>query len=262
MGRTTTLATAALAVTLAVTDVQAGHGSARAHDMPAFINAAVADPARPEADTKRDADRHPALTLVFAGVKPGDRVVELIPGGGYFTRLLSAVVGPSGKVYAVVPPRRPDAPADQPDPAARLQSITTDSHYSNVTVTVQKVGQLELPQGIDLVWTSQNYHDFHNLPDIRVADIDKAVYKALKPGGVYIVLDHAAQAGSGFRDTSTLHRIDLQAVKKEVRSVGFKLEASSDILRNSSDPHTAKVFDPVIRGHTDQFMFKFRKPKT
>ena len=259
MGRTTAVATLALAAALAVTTVQAGQRP-RAHDMPAFINAAGADPARPEADTKRDADRHPALTLAFAGVKPGDRVVELIPGGGYFTRLLSAVVGPNGKVYAVVPPRRPDAPADQPDPAARLQPITSDSHYSNVTVSVQKVGQLELPRGVDLVWTSQNYHDFHNVPDIRVADIDKAVFKALKPGGVYIVLDHIAEAGSGFRDTSTLHRIDPQAVKKEVRSAGFRLEASSDILRNSSDPHTAKVFDPAMRGHTDQFILKFRKP--
>jgi predicted methyltransferase len=260
MGRTTTVATVALAAALSVTTVQAGHGSSRAHDMPRFINAAVADPARPEADTKRDADRHPALTLAFTGVKPGDRVVELIPGGGYVTRLLSAVVGPNGKVYALVPPRRPDAPPDQPDPAARLQPITSDSHYSNVSVSVQNVGQLALPQGVDLVWTSQNYHDFHNVPDIRVADIDKAVFKALKPGGVYIVIDHAAQAGSGFRDTATLHRIDPQAVKKEVRSVGFRLEASSDILRNSNDPHTAKVFDPAIRGHTDQFMFKFRKP--
>jgi predicted methyltransferase len=261
MGRTATLATAALAVTLAVTGVEAGHGSARAHDMPPFITAAVADPARPEADTKRDADRHPALTLAFAGVKPGDQVGELIPGGGYFTRLLSALVGPKGKVYALVPPRRPDAPADSPDPAARLQPITSDAHYANVTVSVQKVAQLDLPQGLDFVWTSQNYHDFHNIPNINVADIDKAVFKALKPGGTFLVLDHAAEAGSGFRDTGTLHRIDPQAVKKEVESVGFKFVGSSDVLRNKADPHTGKVFEGDIRGHTDQFIFKFRKPK-
>ncbi|TLZ50384.1 MAG: class I SAM-dependent methyltransferase, partial [Gammaproteobacteria bacterium] len=82
------------------------------------------------------------------------------------------------------------------------------------------------------------------------------------PGGVYLVLDHAAQAGSGFRDTSTLHRIDPEAVKKEVMSAGFRFEAKSDILSNQDDPHTAKVFDPGIRGHTDQFIFKFRKPRT
>ena len=263
MVRATILASgSALAAALVVSVVYAGHGSARGRATPPYITRAVGDGARPEADTKRDADRHPALTLAFAGVKPGDQVAELIPGSGYFTRLLSAVVGPKGKVYAVAPPRRPDAPADQPDPAARLQPITSDSHYGNVTVSVQKVAQLELPRGLDLVWTSQNYHDFHNLPDIQVADIDKAVFRALKPGGVYLVLDHAAQAGSGFRDTSTLHRIDPEAVKKEVMSAGFRFEARSDILSNQDDPHTAKVFDPAIRGHTDQFIFKFRKPRT
>ena len=262
MGRTTTLATAAaLAAALAVTGVQAGHGSSRTHDAPRFLTAAVADAARPEADTKRDADRHPALSLAFAGVKPGDQVVELVPGSGYFTRLLSSIVGPKGKVYAVAPPRRPQAAADSPDPAAPAQAIAADPHYSNVTVSVQRFSQLALPHVVDLVWTSQNYHDFHNVPDVQVVDIDRAVFKALKPGGVYLVLDHAAQAGSGFRDTSTLHRIDPEAVKKEVTSVGFKLEASSNILSNKDDPHTAKVFDPAIRGHTDQFILKFRKPK-
>ncbi len=261
MGRTTTLAAPALAAALAVTGVQAGHGSSRAHDMPPFITAACADAARPEADTKRDADRHPALSLAFAGVKPGDQVVELVPGSGYFTRLLSSVVGPKGKVYAAPPARRPQAAADLPDPAAPVQAIAADPHYGNVTVSVQRFAQLALPKGVDLVWTSQNYHDFHNLPDVQVVDIDKAVFKALKPGGVYIVSDHAAEAGSGFRDTSTLHRIDREAVKKEVISAGFKFEGSSDILSNKDDPHTAKVFDPNMRGHTDQFILKFRKPK-
>jgi predicted methyltransferase len=263
MARTATLAgVAALVIAIAAAGgVYAGHGSASALSPPGFTLKAVGDAARPEADTKRDADRHPALTLAFAGVKPGDQVAELIPGGGYFTRLLSAVVGPKGKVYAVVPPRRPDAPADAPDPAARLQPITSDSHYANVSVIVSKPSQLELPQSLDLVWTSQNYHDFHNIPDVQVADIDKAVFKALKPGGVYLVLDHAAEKGSGFRDTSTLHRIDPEAVKKEVTSAGFKFEGASPVLRNSDDPHTAKVFDPAIRGHTDQFIFRFRKPR-
>jgi len=260
MGRTTTLATAALAAALAISGVQAGPGSSRASDVPPFITAAAADAARPEADTKRDADRHPALTLAFAGVKPGDQVVELVPGSGYFTRLLSSIVGPKGKVYALAPPRRPQAAADSPDPAAPVQAIAADPHYGNVTVSVQPFTQLALPQAVDLVWTSQNYHDFHNVPDLKVVDLDRAVFKALKPGGVYIVSDHAAEAGSGFRDTSTLHRIDPEAVKKEVISAGFKLEARSALLGNTGDPHTAKVFDPAMRGHTDQFILKFRKP--
>jgi predicted methyltransferase len=262
MVRAATIASvAALTAALAAGAADAGHGSSSTSQPPAYLLRAVGDAKRPEADTKRDADRHPALTLAFAGVKAGEKVAELIPGGGYFTRLLSAAVGPRGKVYAVVPTRRPEAAADSPDPAARLQPITSDSHYANVTVVVSKLSQLELPQGLDLVWTSQNYHDFHNIPDVQVVDIDKALFKALRPGGVYLVLDHAAEPGSGFRDTSTLHRIDPEAVKKEVMSVGFKFDGESNILRNPNDPHTAKVFDPGIRGHTDQFIFKFRKPK-
>ena len=263
MARTATLASVAavIAALAAVGAVYAGHGSAAALSTPLYILRAVGDAARPEADTKRDADRHPALALAFAGAKPGDQVAELIPGGGYFTRLLSAVVGPKGKVYALVPPRRPDAPADAPDPAARLQPITSDSHYANVSVIVGKLAQLELPKGLDLVWTSQNYHDFHNVKELNVVDLDKAVFSALKPGGIYIVLDHAAEAGSGFRDTSTLHRIDEDAVKQEVESAGFKFVGESGVLRNKADAHTEKVFDGAIRGHTDQFILKFQKPK-
>ncbi|HEY0768358.1 MAG TPA: hypothetical protein VGD47_10410 [Steroidobacteraceae bacterium] len=263
MGRAIFATGALLVAALAATAVHAATARAsKEKGQPSkTISAAAADSARPEADTKRDADRHPVLSLAFAGVKPGDHVAELIPGTGYFTRLFSAVVGPKGKVYAVAPPRRPQAAADSPDPAAPVQAIAADPHYGNVTVSVQRITQLELPEAVDLVWTSQNYHDFHNLPDINVADIDKAVFKVLKPGGVYIVLDHAAEAGSGFRDTSTLHRIDPEAVKKEVISAGFKFEGESDVLRNKDDPHTAKVFDPAIRGHTDQFILKFRKPK-
>jgi predicted methyltransferase len=225
-----------------------------APSIPAYIGAAVADSARPAEDRQRDTDRKPAETLAFAGVKPGDTVVELAPGRGYYTRLLSAVVGPKGKVYAISSPPKPDAP-----PPA-VQAIAADPHYSNVSVNLQRVADLKLPRGADLVWTSQNYHDFHNIPDVDVATINRAVFAALKSGGTYFVLDHAADAGSGARDTNTLHRIDEATVEQEVTSVGFKLGGESDILRSKSDAHTAKVFDPEIRGHTDQFMLKFNKP--
>jgi len=263
MARTATPAgvAALIAALAAVGGVDPGQGSAAALSTPQYILGAVGDSARPEADTKRDGDRHPALTLAFAGVKPGDQVAELIPGSGYFTRLLSAAVGPKGKVYAVAPPRRPDAPADAPDPAARLKPITSDSHYANVSVIVGKLAQLELPKGLDLVWTSQNYHDFHNIPDVNMATLNKTVFDALKPGGSYFVLDHAAEAGSGGRDTNTLHRIDEETVKQEVKAAGFELAGESDILRNKDDPRTGKVFEPPIQGHTDQFLLKFRKPK-
>ncbi len=236
-----------------------------AHAKPAIpksVSTAVADSSRPEADKGRDAERKPAECLAFAGIKPGGSVIELAPGKGYYTRLLSLSVGPSGHVLVIASPRRPDAPADAPPPSAPVQGIAADPHYGNVKVSEQRAVELSLPPGsADLVWTSQNYHDFHNVKDLEVVNLDKQVFNALKPGGIYLVIDHAAAAGSGFRDTSTLHRVDPEAVKTEVESAGFKFEGESDALRNKDDPHTAKVFDPSIQGHTDQFILKFVKPK-
>jgi predicted methyltransferase len=222
--------------------------------LPAYIAAAVSDSARPTADSERDADRKPGATLAFAGVKPGDNVIELAPGKGYYTRLLSAVVGPKGSVTTVSSVPKPDAP---PPP---VKAIAADPHYSNVHPTFQKFAELKLPPNSDLVWTTQNYHDFHNIPEIQVAAVNKAVFDALKPGGIYFVLDHAAAAGSGTRDTNTLHRIDEDAAKQEIEAAGFKYVGESNILRNKADPRTAKVFDPSVQGHTDQFILKFRKP--
>ena len=255
--RTLTLATGTLIAALAfsIMDAQAASG------IPKAISDAVADPARPEADRKRDADRKPAESVAFSGLKPGQSVADLLPGGGYFTRIFSAVVGPKGHVYAVPPPRRPDAPADRPDPSAATQAIAADPHYSNVTVVVQRLTDLSLSAPVDVAWTSRNYHDLHNIPNVDVVAIDKKIFDSLKPGGTFIVLDHAAEKGSAFRDTSTLHRVDEEAVKKEVESAGFKFVGRSEILRNPDDPHTAKVFDASVQDKTDQFILKFRKPK-
>lgn len=225
------------------------------------IAAAVADPNRPESDKQRDASRKPAETLVFTGVKPGWVVAELLPGGGYFTRIFSKAVGPSGHVYALVPAPAADAPADVPDFAARVKAIAADPNYSNVTVVVEPFSQLKAPVPVDLVWTSQNYHDLHNFPGIDVGVFNQLVFDALKPGGIYLVLDHAAEPGSGARDTATLHRIDADIVKKEVLAAGFVLVGSSDLLRQPADSHAVKVFDPSVRGRTDQFILKFQKPK-
>ncbi|HEY6823193.1 MAG TPA: hypothetical protein VI195_02040 [Steroidobacteraceae bacterium] len=225
-----------------------------AQPIPGYISSAVADSARPAEDQQRDAERKPAETLVFAGVKPGETVIEIAPGKGYYTRLLSAAVGAKGKVYAATSQPKPDAP---PPP---VQAIAADPHYSNVSVSFQRVADLKLPPGADLVWTSLNYHDFHNIPDVDVATINRAIFAALKPGGTYLVVDHAAAAGSGTRDTNTLHRIDEETVKQEVTAAGFRLAGESEVLHNKADPHTAKVFDAEIKGHTDQFMLKFKKP--
>jgi predicted methyltransferase len=224
------------------------------------IAAAVADPNRPEADRQRDANRKPAQILAFTGVQPGEEIAELLPGGGYFTRLFSKVVGPNGHVYALVPAPSPNAPADAPDFAARVKAIAADPNYSNVSVVVEPFSQLKTPVPVDLVWTSQNYHDLHNFPGLDVAVFNQLVFEALKPGGIYLILDHAAEPGSGTRDTSTLHRIDMEVVKKEAQAAGFVLVGSSELLRQPSDSHTVKVFDPSVRGRTDQFVLKFRKP--
>lgn len=246
---------AALAATLMLTATCAGAAS-----IPGNIAAAVADKSRPDADKTRDANRKPAETLAFTGVKPGAQVAELLPGGGYFTRLFSKAVGSAGHVYALVPAPLTNAPADVPDFAARVKAIAADPDYANVSVVVEPFSQLAVPVPVDLVWTSQNYHDLHNFPGLDVGVFNKMVFDDLKPGGIYLVLDHTAEAGSGDRDTKTLHRIDPEAVKKEVLAAGFVFVGSSNLLRQPSDSRSLKVFDPSVRGKTDQFILKFRRP--
>jgi predicted methyltransferase len=168
-------------------------------------------------------------------------------------------VGPNGYVYAYMP--------SDIDEIYKKHGLTipppTDPNYPNVSYIHAPVAKFVAPEKLDIVWTSQNYHDLHDkfFGPADVPAVNKAIYDALKPGGIYVVLDHAAEAGSGLRDTDTLHRIDEAAVKKEVEAAGFKLVAESNVLRNPADPHTAKVFDPAIRGRTDQFILKFRKPR-
>jgi predicted methyltransferase len=233
---------------------------ANAASIPDSIAAAVADANRPDADKQRDANRKPAETLAFTGVKPGEQVAELLPGGGYFTRIFSKVVGGSGHVYALVPAPSPNAPADAPDFAAEVKAIAADPNYSNVSVVVEPFSQLAVPAPVDLVWTSQNYHDLHNFPGLDVGMFNKMVFDDLKPGGIYLIVDHSAEAGSGLRDTKTLHRIEAETVKKEVLAAGFVFVGGSNLLHQPGDSRTLKVFDPTIRGKTDQFILKFRKP--
>ncbi len=236
-------------------------GQARATaDVPAVIAAAIKDPARPAADRKRDANRKPLEVLEFSGVKPGDRVADFIPGGGYVTRLFSKIVGKSGHVYAVVPQELLNMRADAD---AAVKAIAASPHYSNVTVLKEPAERFSAPEKLDMVWTSMNYHDLHDkfMGPVDMAVLNKRIFNALKPGGIYLVLDHAAAAGSGVRDTGTLHRIDPAVVRKEVLAAGFKLEAESNVLHNPNDDHTMKVFNPAIRGRTDKFIYRFRKPK-
>ncbi len=173
---------------------------------------AVADSSRPPADTARDAARKPAEMLAFAGIKPGEQIIELLPGGGYFTRLLSVAVGAKGHIYALGFPPRPTPPGSSapamPNP---LDALASDPHYPNITVmTIAAINSdpPTVPAGADLVWTSDNYHDLHNGPNANIAAFNQHVFSVLKPGGVFLIIDHVAAAGTGISATSTLHRID------------------------------------------------------
>lgn len=222
------------------------------------IAAAIADPARPADDVKRDAGRKPGAMLEFAQVKPGDKVIDFIMGGGYFTRLLARTVGPKGHVYAYQPAEfikfRAQYGVDQK---------TVADAYANITPVNSALAALSFPESVNLIFTAQNYHDLHlaAFPADTADKVNAALFKALKPGGVLMIIDHAAVPGSGTRDSNALHRIDPATLKTEVEKAGFKFEAESPLLRNPDDPHTQLVFDPAIRGKTDQFIYRFRKPR-
>ena len=226
--------------------------------IPANIAAALSDPSRPAADMVRDNDRHPGEVLAFAGVRSGAKVADLIPGGGYFTRILSKAVGPKGRVYAYVPDELTKLAKREP----AVNAIARDPAYPNVTVILNTLPNFGAPEKLDLVFTAQNYHDMHDkfMGPADLSVVNRQVFRALKPGGVYLVLDHSAEPGSGLRDTETLHRIDSAVVKSEVTAAGFVFEGETTVLRNASDPRKANVYDPSIRGKTDQFVYKFRKP--
>ncbi len=225
---------------------------------PSPIDGAVASPVRPAADLARDAQRHPAALLAFAGIKPGDTVADLMPGGGYFTRLFSQLVGPKGHVYAIVPAELAKL---APKVAATAQAVAAEPAMSNVSVLIVPTAHIAAPAKLDLVWTSDNYHDVYGFfgPE-QAAAMDRAIFASLKPGGRFVVVDHVAAAGASGTAPTTLHRIDPATVRAQVLAAGFVPDGESDVLRRPADDHSKTVFDPAIRGQTDQFAYGFRKP--
>jgi predicted methyltransferase len=236
----------------------AGVGLA-ASKIPGNIVAAIGNSDRPSEDVQRDANRKPGEVLSYIGLKEGERVVDFIPGTGYYSRILASAVGPKGHVYGFYPSelgnfiKRP-MPKDGAVPLEK---------YPNDTALVSPVNEFKPPERVDLVFLSLNYHDLHDpfFAPADVAKINQAVFDALKPGGLYVVIDHSAEKGSGLRDTNTLHRIDEASVKAEVEAAGFKLDGESPLLHQPGDQRTLNVFNPSVRGVTDQFILKFRKPK-
>jgi len=233
----------------------------RLPNVSAALAAAVADSSRPDSDTTRDAERKPEQTLAFSGLEPGDRVADYVADAGYFTRLFAGVVGSKGHVYAVEPTAFFKF-EHFVKAVAELQGYAVT--HPNVTVTTAAALEgVKFPEKLDLFWISRNYHDLHDkfMGPVDTVAFNKSVYEALKPGGLYVVLDHSAAPGAAADVTETLHRIEPSTVRREVEAVGFKFDSESSILANPADPRTAKVFDPTIRGHKDQFILKFHKPK-
>lgn len=219
----------------------------------ALYRDAVADTRRPAEETARDPMRHPIDMLAFAEVAPGDKVADIRPGAGYFTRLFSSVVGPNGHVYAFVPNRT----AERENPGADSLAQA----YPNVSRVNGALDAMSFAEPLDLIFMSQEYHDFH-IPrfETDVARMNAAVFAALKPGGRYVVIDHQAAPGTGISAVETLHRIEGDYLRREVEAAGFVFEGESRAVANSADDHSLNVFDEGIRGRTDQFVYRFRKP--
>lgn len=225
---------------------------------PAWLEAALTDPARPAADMVRDAQRKPAETLMFAGLQPGMKVADLIPGQGYYTRILSKAVGPRGRVYAYVPDELSKLANREP----AVAEVTREPRFSNSRMILSPLPLFSTPERLDMVFTALNYHDMHAqfMGPVDVATVNRRIFLALKPGGVFIVIDHAAKPGSGLSAVDDLHRIDQAAVRREIEAAGFVYEGEAQFLANPRDNRSVSVFDPSVRGKTSQFVMKFRKP--
>jgi len=221
-----------------------------------YVAAAISDNTRPASARVQDSYRKPAGILAFSGIGPGDLVVEIQPASGYFTALLSRVVGPAGGVFAIDSERLFEFMPTQrevfPEYAAR-------DPRENVRYQPQRLDELELPDNLDQVWMLQFYHDTIWLGVDRAA-MNRSFFEHLKPGGVYLVIDHHGLPGAGESIARDLHRVDAGTVRTEIERAGFVLEAESDLLANPEDPRTDSIFDDQRRGRTDQFVWKFVKP--
>lgn len=246
-------------------------GSALAAPAADPIAAAVGDATRLASERERDGVRHPAETLAFSGVKPGDHVLELMPGRGYYTHLFCRIVGPQGHVTTLgfprdkpkVPPpgAAPGAAPGGPPPGAPPEAAEpADTACGNVDAQVVKLTDVSLAGGYDIAWTSENYHDLNNLrtPQADVAEFNRKVFAALKPGGAYLIEDHVAAPGTTLAQGDPLHRIDPAIVRAQLEAAGFIYEGESTVLRNPDDDHAGVPFG--LQGRSDKFLYRFRKP--
>ena len=226
------------------------------------VAAAVAAPGRSADNVKLDASRKPAEVLNFLGLKPGMKMIDLFGANAYWAEIAAPVVGPKGHVLVW-------EPTQFYNDKTKATFAEFMAKNPNVTIVATAFEAPELPKNYaDFVMLNLNYHDTYwqsekyKIRRMEPAAFLKTVYDAMKPGGVIGVIDHAASAGGDTRDVvEKLHRIDPAVVKADFERAGFVLAGSSDILRNSGDDHSLLVFDPKIRGKTDRFIFKFKKPR-
>ena len=225
---------------------------------PISTQQAIADPRRPAEDVALDVQRQGSAILEFAGIQPGWKVGDIMQGAGYFTRLFIAKVGETGKVYAWSPDEfmkaKPVLYGDSLDilqKAYPTQIVTMRSAFEN----------LAFPEKLDLIFTSQNYHDLHlnKFPADLAAHMNRKVYDSLRPGGIYLVVDHVANPDT-VDAPNTVHRIDPATLRREIEAAGFRFDGESPALRKPADDHKLMVMNPTIRGKTDQIIYKFRKP--
>jgi predicted methyltransferase len=231
--------------------------AAIAADTPPDPAAIVADASRPAADKALDANRHPVELLALLKLKPGQTVADVWPGD-YWDRMFASAVGPTGKVYAT---HLADADEGEHRATPPAGSMPLADH-PNVTVAVTRANTFALPGKADVIWFRQNYHDLYDkfMGPADVPAFNKAVFQALKPGGRFVIIDHSAPDGSGLAATDTTHRIDAARVKSDLAAAGFRFVGESNVLRNPADDRTKLVFDPSVRGKTDQFVYVFERP--
>lgn len=229
----------------------------------AVISRAIDAPARLASDKAHDAARKPTQVLAFFGIHQGQKILDMYSGGGYFDEIFARLVGPKGAVYAH------NNKAELSFAKKALDERDYAHRLPNVHLLMAENNHLSLaPASFDVVWYSQSYHDIvldepkDGWEKLDGTALRKELFKVLKPGGMLAIIDHRAITGSDpVESGQKLHRIDPAVVKRELEAAGFMLEKSSDLLANTTDDHTKTVFDPAIRGHTDQFIMLFRKPK-
>ena len=225
------------------------------------IAAAVAEPSRSPDNVKLDESRKPAAVLKFLGLKPGMHVLDLFGGNAYWAEIMAPVVGPKGHDTVW-------EPTQFYSDKTKASFAAFAAKHPNVSLIVSPFEAPALPKNsADFVMLNDNYHDTYwqnekyKIPKMDPAEFLKAVYAAMKPGATIGVIDHIANPNTDTRATvEKYHRIDPNVVKADFKRAGFELVGTSDLLRNPADNHNLLVFDPKIRGKTDRFIFKFRKP--